>query len=93
MTHRSRFVITEDEISDRSKGDGLSKFSLFLFFFILLTSWFIAQCIARYVQGLDLTQMELTTLAMVSLDGLLRWQKPLGARAIVRVDHTRQLSS
>ena len=91
MTHRSRFVITEDEISDRSKGDGLSKFSLF--FFILLTSWFIAQCIARYVQGLDLTQMELTPLAMVSLDGLLRWQKPLGARAIVRVDHTRQLRS
>ena len=42
--------ITEDEISDRSKGDGLSKL-----IFILQTSWFIVQCIARHMQGLDLT--------------------------------------
>ena len=82
--------ITEDEISDRSKGDGLSKI-----IFVLQTSWFIVQCIARHVQGLDLTQLELTTLAMASLNGitcLLWWQKPLAARTIVTVYLTRRLT-
>ena len=82
--------ITEEEISNRSKGDGLSKM-----IFILQTSWFIVQCVARHVQRLDLTQLELTILAMASLNGitcLLWWQKPLGAQAIVRVCLTRQLT-
>ena len=82
--------ITEDEISDRSKGDGLSKV-----IFILQTSWFIVQCIARHIQGLDLTQLELTTLAMASLNGItcmLWWHKPLNAQGIVRVYLTRPLT-
>ena len=82
--------ITEDEISNKSKGDELSKL-----IFILQTSWFIIQCIARHVQGLDLTQLELTTLAMASLNGItciLWWQKPLGARGIMDVYLTRQLT-
>ena len=82
--------ITEDEISDRSKGDGLSKL-----IFILQSSWFIVQCIARHIQGLALTQLELTTLAMASLNGItcmLWWHKPLNARAIMHVYLTRKLT-
>ena len=82
--------LTEDEISDRSKGDGLSKFII-----ILQSSWFIMQCIARHVQGLDLTQLELTTLAMASLNAItfiLWWEKPLGAQGNVYVHLNRQLT-
>ena len=82
--------LTEDEISDRSKGDGLSKL-----IFVLQSSWFIMQCIARHIQGLDLTQLELTTLAMASLNAitiLLWWKKPLGAQAIVHVYLPRTLT-
>ena len=82
--------ITEEEISDRSKGDGLAKL-----IFILQSSWFITQCIARHIQGLALTQLELTTLAMASLNGItciLWWHKPLNARAVVHVYLNRQLT-
>ena len=85
-----KIQLTEDEISDRSKGDEFSKL-----IFILQTSWFIVQCIARHIQGLDLTQLELATLAVASLNGItcmLWWHKPLGARAIVQVYLTRKLT-
>ena len=81
---------TENEITDRSKGDALSKL-----IFILQSTWFILQCIGRRVQGLDLTHLELTTLALASLNGitfLLWWDKPLGAQAIVRVHLKRKLA-
>ena len=84
-----RIRITEEEIADRSKGDALSKM-----IFILQSSWFICQCIGRLVQGLSLTQLELTTLALASLNGvtfILWWGKPLGVRAPVRVYINRQL--
>ena len=81
--------ITEEEIADRSKGDALSKVIL-----ILQSSWFICQCIARPVQGLSLSQLELTTLALASLNGItfvLWWYKPLGVEAPVRVYMHREL--
>jgi len=80
----------ENEITDRSKGDALSKL-----IFALQSTWFILQCIGRRVQGLDLTQLELTTLALASLNGItfvLWWDKPLGAQAIVRVHLKRKLA-
>jgi len=85
-----RIRITEDEITDRSKGDALSKI-----IFILQSSWFIMQCVARRVQGLSLTQLELTTLALASLNGitfLIWWDKPLGACMPVRVYLKRKLT-
>ena len=84
-----RIQIAEKEIADRSKGDGLVKIIL-----ILQSSWFIFQCIARRAQGLGLTQLELTTLALASLNGItfiLWWHKPLGVEAPVRVYMTRKL--
>ena len=80
--------ITQDEISDKSNGLSITTL-------VLQSSWFIIQCIARHVQGLDLTQLELATLAVASLNGitcLLWWSKPLGARAIVHVYLTRRLT-
>lgn len=74
---------TADEIMDKSKGDVLSKI-----IFLTQTTWFIAQCIARHAQGLDLTQLELTTVALASLNGItlfMWWNKPLGAQTPVRV--------
>ena len=82
--------VTEDEISHRSKGDALSKI-----IFILQFSWFTTQCIARRAQGFDLTQLELITLAVASLNGItfvLWWDKPLGAQTLVRVYLKRKLT-
>ena len=82
--------VTEDEITDRSKGDGLSKF-----IFILQSSWFMLQCLARRIQGLNISQLELTTLALASLNGItfiLWWHKPVNARTPVRVNLKRKLT-
>jgi len=81
---------TEEEITNRSKGDALSKL-----IFILQSTWFILQCVGRRIQGLNLTQLELTTLALASLNGItfiLWWDKPLGAQAVVRVHLKRKLA-
>jgi len=85
-----RINITEDEIKDKSKGDGLSKT-----IFIFQTSWFIVQCLVRHLQGLGVTQFELTTGALASLNAitlLLWWKKPLGVRAPMRVLLPRALT-
>ena len=68
--------ITEEKILGRSKEDVLSKLLA-----VLQVSWFIIQCIARGRQGLALTELELVTLAMISITGIIHmfwWNKPLG---------------
>ena len=75
--------ITEEEIKDRSKADGLAKGIL-----VLQTTWFIAQCISRTAQGLVITEIELITLAIASINGLLYflwWNKPLDVKCCVPV--------
>lgn len=70
-------TITSAEIKDKAKGDLLPKTIA-----ILQTTWFVVQCIARSVQGLAITELELVTLALASLNGgicYLWWDKPLGA--------------
>ena len=82
--------VTEADIAGRSKGDTLVKV-----IFILQSTWFVAQCVARSMQGLSLTQLELTTLTLASLNGIafiLWWDKPLGSSAIVRVHLKRKLT-
>ena len=76
-------TITEDEIADRSKGDYLSK-TIVLF----QTTWFIAQCIARGVYGLDVTELEVVTLAFATLTSAIYyfwWDKPLDVRCSIPV--------
>jgi len=76
-------AITVAEIRDRSKSDGLSKFIA-----ILQTTWLILQCIARLEQRLAVTELELVTLALASLNGItyaVWWHKPLCVEEPVRI--------
>lgn len=71
-------TITETEIQDHSKGDGLTKGIA-----IFQTTWFVAQCITRHVQGLVVTELEIITLAFATLNGLMYffwWNNPLAVR-------------
>jgi len=76
-------TITTEEIEDKSKGDGLSKLIL-----ILQTGWFIVQCIARGAQGLAITELEIATMALCSLNAMMYffwWYKPLDVKYRVPV--------
>ncbi|KAG1880137.1 hypothetical protein F4604DRAFT_520054 [Suillus subluteus] len=71
-------VISEAEVEDRSKGDGLSKG-----FAILQLAWFVVQLFARYVQNLPITLLEIDTLAVTALTCIsygLWWKKPKDVR-------------
>ena len=75
--------ITEADIQDRSKGD-----MLFKFIAIAQTTWFIIQCGVRSRQQLALTELELVTLALASLNGatfFIWWCKPLGVQEPLRI--------
>src|SRR5258705_3243289 len=75
--------ISEEDIKDRSKSDILSKLIA-----ISQTTWFILQCIARGQQRLTLTELELVTLALASLNAITYvfwWHKPLGVQVPIRV--------
>ncbi|KDR70783.1 hypothetical protein GALMADRAFT_144278 [Galerina marginata CBS 339.88] len=79
--------ISEKEIQDRSKGNGLSKGLA-----ILQTSWFAAQCISRKIQGLAITEIELVTVAFALLNGImyfLWWHKPVDVECCVRIYRLR----
>ncbi|KAG2117617.1 hypothetical protein DEU56DRAFT_874101 [Suillus clintonianus] len=67
-------VISKAEIEDRSKGDPLSKGIA-----VLQLVWFVSQLIARYVQNLPITLLEIDTLAIAALTCIsygLWWKKP-----------------
>ncbi|KAG2098745.1 uncharacterized protein F5147DRAFT_713644 [Suillus discolor] len=67
-------IIMEADIEDRSKGDALSKGIA-----ILQLAWFVLQLVARYVQNLPVTLLELDTLAIAALSGIAYgfwWKKP-----------------
>ena len=75
--------VTVEEIEDRSKSDGFSKTIA-----LGQTLWFVAQCIARRAQHLDLTLVELLTLSLALLNGVmyfLWWNKPMDVRCPIRV--------
>ncbi|KAF8847141.1 hypothetical protein BDZ45DRAFT_552164, partial [Acephala macrosclerotiorum] len=53
-------TITPETIDDKSKTDGFTKL-----FTVLQTAWFILQSLARIQQNLDLTTLELSTIAFI----------------------------
>ncbi|KAJ3551918.1 hypothetical protein NP233_g12989 [Leucocoprinus birnbaumii] len=66
--------ISEDEINDKSKGDFFTKLVV-----VIQTTWFIVQCVARWVQHLHVTELEIITLAFAILNiitYILWWNKP-----------------
>ena len=75
--------VTVEEIKDRSKTDGFSKTIV-----LAQTLWFVAQCLARRTQNLDLTPVELLALSLAVLNGVmyfLWWNKPMDVRCPIRV--------
>lgn len=75
---RGEIDITEQEIADKSKGDMLSKGLV-----IIQTGWFVLQCIARGVEHLPITQIEIMTLAYAVLNFVtysIWWKKPLNVQ-------------
>ena len=76
-------VPTKEEIEDKGKSDWLAK-SLVL----LQTSWFVMQCIARAVDHLPVTHLEIVTLAYAAMNFVIYifwWNKPLNVNRPVRV--------
>ena len=74
---------TEAEIKDRGKSDSLART-----FVLLQTSWFIMQCIARGIEHLPLTHLEIVTLAYVAMNFVIYifWRnKPVNVNRPVRV--------
>lgn len=75
--------ISEADIQDRSKADGLSKAVV-----LVQIVWFIVQCIARRAQGLVTTEFELVTVSFAALNGVmyyLWWDKPLDVHSTVAI--------
>jgi len=82
--HLYSFVMpTEAEIKDRGKGDWLAKCLV-----LVQTSWFVMQCIARAVERLPVTHLEIVTLAYAAMNFVIYvfwWNKPLNFNRPVRV--------
>ena len=77
------FMPTEVEIKDRGKNDYLAK-SLVM----LQTSWFVMQCIARAIEHLPVTHLEIVTLAYAAVNFatyIFWWNKPLNVNRPIRV--------
>jgi hypothetical protein len=76
-------IISKEEIKDKSKGDALAKGLV-----LIQTTWFLLQCVARGVQHLSLTELELATAAFAVLNivtYVLWWDKPLNVECPVQV--------
>ncbi|KAI0062785.1 hypothetical protein BV25DRAFT_1769140, partial [Artomyces pyxidatus] len=74
---------TEDEIRGWSQGDALSKGLA-----VIQTLWFVVQCIARRVEDLPITQLEVMTLAYTTITIAMYvawWSKPQNVGGPVRV--------
>jgi hypothetical protein len=77
---------SETELKDKSKSDVLAKVIA-----LIQTLWFVAQCIARGVQHLPLTEIEVVTLAYTTVNVFIYyfwWSKPKDVECPVRVYKT-----
>ncbi|KAG2352518.1 hypothetical protein BDR07DRAFT_842582 [Suillus spraguei] len=70
--------LTAEQIRDKSKGNAISKGLI-----ILQVAWFVMQLITRVIYHLEITQLEVGTLAFAVLNFLtyaVWWNKPLNVR-------------
>ncbi|KIK53942.1 hypothetical protein GYMLUDRAFT_49114 [Collybiopsis luxurians FD-317 M1] len=75
--------IPEAEIKDRSHSDGFSKLIA-----VMQTTWFVVQLLARWIEGLPVTELEVMTLAFAAMNVLIYffwWDKPQGVGCPVRI--------
>ncbi|KZP19179.1 hypothetical protein FIBSPDRAFT_744307 [Athelia psychrophila] len=83
VKRRSLVPPTADELEGMSKGDARSK-SIAVF----QTLWFVAQCIARRIENLAITNLEIMTLAYTVMTMAMYtawWHKPHNVRCPIRV--------
>ncbi|KAF7369961.1 hypothetical protein MSAN_00625900 [Mycena sanguinolenta] len=83
--------VKEKDITDKSKGDALSKGVV-----LLQGLWFTVQCVARAHQRLAITQLEVATLAFAVVNifiWLLWWNKPLDVQQPIVVGPPTQPDS
>ncbi|KAF7984870.1 hypothetical protein HWV62_10847 [Athelia sp. TMB] len=84
LVRRGQLVApTSDELANQSKGDALSKGVA-----MLQTLWFVMQCIARRIEYLPVTSLEVMTLAYTVITVamyIVWWDKPLNISCAVRV--------
>lgn len=67
---------SEEEIKDRGKSNIFAKIIV-----VVQTSWFVMQCIARHIEHLPITELEIATAAYTLMTlgiYLCWWNKPLG---------------
>lgn len=75
--------VSQEEITDRSKGDILSKGIA-----LIQIGWFLLQLVARSRENLAITELELTTAALAALNFamyLCWWDKPQDVRCPVLI--------
>ncbi|KAK7021838.1 hypothetical protein VNI00_017224 [Paramarasmius palmivorus] len=75
LVSKGYITLTENEIKDRSHADFIAKSVA-----VIQTTWFILQVIARAVQGLAITELEIMTVGFAILNFgtyFLWWNKPL----------------
>jgi hypothetical protein len=68
-------LMSKQEIQERSKSDRLAKLVV-----LVQTAWLTGQCLARAVQKLAITELEIATVAYTALNGVMYffwWNKPL----------------
>lgn len=66
--------VSEEEINDKNKGDVLTKSLV-----VVQTTWFVVQCIARWIKHLPVSELEVMTLSFAALNAItyaLWWKKP-----------------
>ncbi|KAJ7687337.1 hypothetical protein B0H14DRAFT_2421725, partial [Mycena olivaceomarginata] len=83
--------IREEDIEDKSKGDLLSKGLV-----LLQGLWFTAQCLARFLQHLPLTELEVETLAFQFVNVIIwfLWlKKPLDVQQPILLRPANELAA
>ncbi|KZP06525.1 hypothetical protein FIBSPDRAFT_842053 [Athelia psychrophila] len=87
---RSLVPPSSDELGDKSKGDTISK-SIAIF----QTLWFVVQCIARRIENLATTNLEIMTLAYTVITVAMYaawWHKPLNVHCPIRVKGSKKFA-
>lgn len=76
-------IILEEEICDKSKGDFFTKLLV-----VVQTTWFMVQCIARWLIKLPVTELEIMTFSFAILNLItyaLWWEKPQNVGVGMRI--------
>jgi hypothetical protein len=83
LNNKTLSLPTKQELENQSKSNGLAKTLV-----LLQTLWFVAQCIARRVENLPTTELEIVTLAYTAIYVgifIAWWDKPCNVDCPIRV--------